>query len=108
MALTCLAHCDHVAQHLRRASDPGRKAVQIFQRIGDADGEYAALYTVAQATMLLGRTDEVLEAALLAVELCGIDVPTPAAVLAFSSVGMSYCWSGMFDKADDALEPLSS
>ena len=104
LALACLAHCDGVAQRLRRSSDASRKAAQIFRRIGDTAGESAALNTVADATMLLGRTDEALEAALLSVQLCDIDGPTPSAVLAFNCVGMSYCWSGMFDKADHALE----
>lgn len=104
LALACLAHCDRVAQRLRRASEASRKAAQIFQRIGDVAGESAALNTVAHATMLLGRTDEALEAALLSVQLCGADGATPAAVLAFNCAGMSYCWSGMFEKAADALE----
>lgn len=104
LALACLAHCDSVAQRLRRASEASRKAAHIFQRIGDAAGESAALNTFAHATMLLGRTDEALEAAMLSVQLCGVDGATPSAVLAFNCVGMSYCWSGMFDKAAASLE----
>jgi len=104
LALACLAHCDRVAQRLRRASEASRKAAQIFQRIGDAAGESSALNTVAHTTMLLGRTDEALEAALLSVQLCGVDGPTPSAVLAFNCLGKAYCWSGMFDKAFESLE----
>jgi len=104
LALACLAHCDRVAQRLRRASEASRKAAQIFQRIGDVTCESAALNTFAHASMLLGRTDEALEAALLSVQLCGADGATPLAVLAFDCVGMSYCWSGMFDKAAASLE----
>jgi diguanylate cyclase (GGDEF)-like protein len=104
LALACLAHCDRVAQRLRRASEASRKAAQIFQRIGDNAGESAALNTFAHSTMLLGRTDEALEAALLSVQLCGVDGATASSVLAFNCMGMSYCWSGMFDKAGAALE----
>lgn len=104
LALACVAHCDRVAQRLRRACEASRKAAQIFHRIGDTAGESAALNTVAHASMLLGRTDEALEAALLSVQLCGVDGLTPSAVLAFNCVGMSYCWSGMFDKASESLE----
>lgn len=104
LALACLAHCDRVAQRLRRASEASRKAAQIFRRIGDTAGESTALNTVAHATMLLGRTDEALEAALLSVQLCGVEGATTSAVLAFNAVGMSYCWSGMFDKAANSLE----
>jgi diguanylate cyclase (GGDEF)-like protein len=104
LALACLAHCDRVAQRLRRASEASRKAAQIFHRIGDTAGESAALNTFAHATMLLGRTDEALEAALLSVQLCGVDGAAPSAVLAFNCAGMSYCWTGMFDEAAASLE----
>ena len=104
LALACLAHCDAAAQHLRRASEASRKAAQIFRRIGDTAGESAALNTLADATMLLGRTDEALEATLLSVQLCGGGGPSLSTVLAYNCLGMSYCWSGMFDKADEALE----
>ena len=104
LALACLAHCDRVAQRLRRAGEASRKAAQIFQRIGDVANESAALNTFAHASMLLGRTDEALEAALLSVQLCGVDGAAPSAVLAFDCIGMSYCWSGMFDKACASLE----
>lgn len=104
LALACLAHCDRVAQRLRRASEASRKAAMIFQRIGDVARESAALNTVAHATMLLGRTDEALEAALLSVQLCGVEGASPSAVLAFNCLGMSYCWSGMYDKAASSLD----
>jgi diguanylate cyclase (GGDEF)-like protein len=103
-ALACLAHCDRVAQRLRRATEASRRAADIFRRIGDNAGESASLNTFAHATMLLGQTDESLEAALLSVQLCGVDGATASAVLAFNCLGMSYCWSGMFDKAAASLD----
>ncbi|MES2990753.1 MAG: GGDEF domain-containing protein [Pseudomonadota bacterium] len=104
LALACLAHCDRVAQRLRRASEASRRAAEIFRRIGDNAGESAALNTFAHSTMLLGQSDEALEAALLSVQLCGVGGATASAVLAFNALGMSYCWSGMHDKAAAALD----
>jgi diguanylate cyclase (GGDEF)-like protein len=103
-ALACLAHCDRVTQRLRRATDTSRRAAQLFQRLGDAEGEAAALNTLAHACMLLGRNDEAIEAALLSVRLCDVQVSTAQAVLAHNCLGMAYCWSGNFDKANDSLE----
>jgi len=103
-ALSCLAHCDRVAARPRRASETSRRAAQMFQRLGDADGESFALDTVSHCCMVLGRNDEAVEAALLSVRLCDIEKPTVQSVLAHNCLGMAYCWSGNFDRANDALE----
>ena len=103
-ALSCLAHCDRVTQRLRRASDTSRRAAQLFQRLGEPGGETSALNTLAHACMLLGRNDEAVEAALLSVRLCDVQVSTEQAVLAHNCLGLAYCWSGNFDKANDSLE----
>lgn len=103
-ALACLAHCDRVTQRLRRASDTSRRAAQLFQRLGEPEGETSALNTLAHACMLLGRNDEAVEAALLAVRLCDVHVSAAQSVLAHNCLGMAYCWSGNFDKANDSLE----
>lgn len=103
-ALGCLAHCDRVTQRLRRASETARRAAQLFQRAGDTDGETIALNTLSHACMLLGRTDESIEAALLSVTLCDSTAPTPTTVVAHNCLGMAHCWSGNFDKADASLE----
>ena len=103
-ALSCLAHCDRVGTRLRRASDAGRRAAQLFKQIGDAEGEAQALATLAQVCMLLGRNDEAVEAALLCVKLHRHHVPRPEAVLAYDVLGLAYCWSGDHDRAEAALE----
>ena len=71
-ALTCLAHCDRIDSRLRRASEASRRAAQIFEQIGDVEGEADALTTLAHVAMLLGRNDEAVEAAMLA---CGCARP---------------------------------
>src|SRR5690349_6623906 len=38
-ALACLAHCDRIGSRLRRASTTARRAAQIFEHLGDAQGE---------------------------------------------------------------------
>jgi diguanylate cyclase (GGDEF)-like protein len=103
-ALACLAHCDRVTQRLRRSSETARRAVQLFQRVGDAEGETMALNTLSHACMLLGRMDESVEAAMLSVTLCDVTKPTPTTVVAHNCLGMAYCWSGHFERANASLE----
>ena len=110
-ALACLAHCDRVAARLRRAADTSRRAAQLVEQLGDADGVAQALTTLAPVCMLLGRNDEAVEAALLCVRLCerlraDSDDRTPRlqAVLAHNCLGIAYCWSGEFVLAGGALE----
>ncbi len=103
-ALACLAHCDRVTQRLRRASETARRAAQLFQRVGDIEGETMALNTLSHSCMLLGRIDESVEAAMLSVTLCDSTAPTPTTVVAHNCLGMAYCWSGNFEKANASLE----
>lgn len=103
-ALACLAHCDRVTQRLRRSSETARRAAQLFQRVGDTEGETMALNTLCHACMLLGRNDEAVEAAMLSVTLCDATSPTPTTVVAHNGLGMAHCWSGNFEKADASLE----
>jgi len=103
-ALACLAHCDRVTQRLRRSSETARRAAQLFQRLGDTEGETMALNTLSHACMLLGRNDESVEAAMLSVTLCDSTAPTPTTVVAHNCLGMAYCWSGNFEKANASLE----
>ncbi len=103
-ALACLAQCDRVGSRLRRASDTSRRAAQLFQRLGEVEGEATALTTLAHVSMLLGRNDEAVEAALLCVRLCDADAPQPPAVFAHNCLGVAYCWSGNFERADEALQ----
>lgn len=104
-ALSCLAHCDRAAGRLQRASDTSRKAAQLFEHLGDVEGEAAALTTLAHVSMLLGRNDDAIEAALLCVRLCEPHaVLQPPAVFAHNCLGIAFGWSGSFDSAQRALE----
>jgi diguanylate cyclase (GGDEF)-like protein len=103
-ALACLAHCDRVASRLRRASEASRRAVQIFEQIGDVHGEAHALTTLAHVSMLLGRNEEAVEAALLAVRLGEGWAPQQQTVLAHNCLGLAYSWSGDHDRADVSLD----
>ena len=103
-ALSCLAHCDRIGSRLRRANETSRRAAQLFERLGDTDGEAKALMTLAQVSMLLGRNEEAVEAALLSVRLCNQKPPQPLAVLALNSLGLAYSWSGDHARAYAALE----
>jgi diguanylate cyclase (GGDEF)-like protein len=110
-ALACLAHCDRLASRLRRACDTSRRAAQLFEQLGDLGGEAQALTTLAHVSMLLGRNDEAVEAALLCVRLCerpraegDHGIPRLQAVLAYNCLGIAYSWSGEFVLARTALE----
>jgi diguanylate cyclase (GGDEF)-like protein len=103
-ALSCIAHCDRIASRLRRASELSRRAAQLFEQLGDAHGEAGALATLAHVCMLLGRNDEAIEAALLCVRLCDAEVPRAQTVVAYNCLGLTYSWSGDYDRADAALE----
>ena len=103
-ALSCLAHCDRIGSKLRRACDTARRAAQLFEQLGDVQGEAKALTTLAHAAMLLGRNEEAVEAAILAARLCDTQVPNPQTVLAYNCLGLTYCWSGDHARADAALE----
>lgn len=103
-ALACLAHCERVASRLRRASGAARRAAQLFEQLGDEAGEADALITLAHASVLLGRSDEAVEAALLAVRLADTRAPQRQTMLAHNCLGLAYSWSGDHDRADAALE----
>jgi len=103
-ALSCLAHCDRIGSKLRRACESARRAAQLFEQLGDVQGEAKALTTLAHAAMLLGRNEEAVEAAILSTRLCDTQVPQPQAVLAYNCLGLAYCWSGDHARADAALE----
>ncbi|MEO8059914.1 MAG: tetratricopeptide repeat-containing diguanylate cyclase [Burkholderiales bacterium] len=102
-AMSFLAHCDRIGSKLRRASDAARRAAQLFEQIGDAQGEANALTTLAHVTMLLGRNEEAVEAALLSAQLCDSGPAKAQTVLAYNVLGLAYCWSGDHARADAAL-----
>ncbi|MEO5733960.1 MAG: GGDEF domain-containing protein [Rubrivivax sp.] len=103
-ALSCLARSDSLGSRLRRAADTARRAAQLFQRLGDAEGETVVQNTLSHACMLLGRNDEAIEAALLSASLGDAAQPTAAMVAAHNCLGMAYCWSGNHDRSNAALD----
>jgi len=103
-ALAYLAHCDRVGSRLRRASEEARRAAQLFEQLGDMQGEASALTILAHVSMLLGRNDEAVEAAILGVRLCDAQTAQPQTALAYNSLGLAYSWSGDHQRADAALE----
>jgi diguanylate cyclase (GGDEF)-like protein len=118
-ALACLAHCDRIGSRLRRASTTARRAAQIFEHLGDAQGEAGALITLTHVSMLLGRNEEAVEAALLSVRLCDSTTlrspadgdtpqperpPNPQAVLAHNCLGLAFSWSGDHVRGAASLE----
>jgi diguanylate cyclase (GGDEF)-like protein len=106
-ALSCLAHGDRIGSKLRRASEAARRAAQLFEQLGDPKGESTALTTLAHVSMLLGRNEEAVEAALLCVRLCDTR-PQPPTILAYNSLGLAYSWSGDHKRADAAFETAVS
>jgi tetratricopeptide (TPR) repeat protein len=103
-ALACLAHCDRIDSRLRRANETSRMAAKLFEQLGDAQGEAKALLTLAHVSMLLGRNEEAVEAALLSVRLCNLKAPQALAVPAFNSLGLAYSWSGDHERAYQSLD----
>jgi diguanylate cyclase (GGDEF)-like protein len=103
-ALSCLAHCDRIGSRLRRASEASRRAAQLFEQLGDVQGEANALTTLTHVLMLLGRNDEAVEAALLCVRLCEQQPLQPQTVLAHNCLGLAYSWAGDHDRGDASLE----
>ena len=116
-ALACLAHCDRIGSRLRRASTSARRAAQLFEQLGDVHGEAGALITLTHVSMLLGRNEEAVEAALLSVRLSEgwsarqggaapqpVRPPHPQTVLAHNCLGLAYSWSGDHVRADASLE----
>lgn len=102
-ALACLAHCDRVIARLRRSAETARHAAHLFQAEGDVDGESSALITLAHVSMLLGRNDEAVEAAVMSLRLCDPQDSPNKALLAHNCLGLAYAWAGNFDKANAAL-----
>ncbi len=103
-ALACLAHCDRLGSKARLACESARRAAQIFEQLGDTQGEANALTTLAHASILLGSNEEAVEAAILATLLCEIGMPNAQTVLAYNCLGLAYCWSGDHTLADASFE----
>lgn len=102
-ALLCLAHCDRMLSRYRRAHRASQRAAHTFQLLGDTSGEVMALTTHAIVSINLGRNEEALEAALLAVRLSQTLDNDEHSVLSYNALGVAYFWSHGFEKAEHAL-----
>jgi diguanylate cyclase (GGDEF)-like protein len=102
-ALLCLAHCDRMLSHYRRAHRASQRAAHDFQLLGDTSGEVMALTTHAFVAINLGRNEEAVEAALLSVRLSELLDKDEHSVLSYNALGAAYFWSHHFDKAEQAL-----
>lgn len=102
--LAFLAHCYRLGEpQLQNSCEASRRAAQLFESMGDREGEARALITLAHVTLILGRNDESVETALMAARLCdGSNGALP--VLAYNILGLAYSWTGDEQRADDALE----
>lgn len=103
-ALLCLAHCDRMLSRYRRAHRASQRAAHQFQLLGDTSGEVMALTTHAIVSVTLGRNEEALEAALLAVRLSQFLENDEHSVLSYNALGVAYFWSSGFEKAEQALQ----
>lgn len=103
-ALSVLAHCDRLGSRPRRACDAARRSAQLFEQLGDAQGEANALITLAHASILIGRNEEAIEAAILSTLLCEVEGANAQTVLAYNCLGLAYCWSGDHARADASFE----
>ena len=102
-ALLCLAHCDRMLSHYRRAHRASQRAAQLFHLLGDTSGEVMALTTHAFVSINLGRNEEAVEAALLSVRLSQFLEMEEHSVLSYNALGVAYFWSHSFEKAEQAL-----
>ena len=103
-ALLCLAQCDRIGSRLRRAADTARRAAQIFESMGDATGEANGLTSLSQVCILLGRTDEAYESALLGLRLAEMEGASQQLVIAHHTLGLASCGAGNFERAQQCLE----
>ena len=107
-ALSRLAHIDRLCSRHRRAVDAATRAALLFKSLGDLADEAIAHTSHANASIVLARPEEAVEAALLSVELGRLAPPGIHAVLAHNALGLAYGWSGNFPAAQAALEAAST
>lgn len=89
--------------HIVAALRSSRRASRLLRLSGDEVGEARALSTVAQAAGSLGRDEEAVEAALLAVHLSK-DLPgARLQTRTHIALGLAYLWSHRFERARNAL-----
>jgi len=103
-ALTVQAHVLRLRSRLAAAHRVAQQAAAVYRDLHEHHGEAQALVQVAHAASSLGRTEEAVEAALLAVKLLQTQ-PSPALLAsAHNALGAAYFWSGAHDRARAAFE----
>ena len=103
-ALTVQAHVLRLRSRLAAAHRVAQQAAAVYRDLHEHHGEAQALVQVAHAASSLGRTEEAVEAALLAVKLLQAQ-PSPALLAsAHNALGAAYFWSGAHDRARAAFE----
>lgn len=103
-ALACLADCDRQLSQLRRAYSNSQSAVHLLRQAQDLAGEVMALTTLAHVATNLGRVDEAVESALLAVGLSDGLPLSHLQPLVHNYLGVTFCWGQDFGRAESALE----
>lgn len=103
-ALACLADCDRLRSHLRRAHRNSLSAVHLLRQGQDLAGEVMALTTLSHTAGSLGRLDEAVESARLAVTLSEGLPPSHLQPLAYNYLGTALLWSRDFARAESAFE----
>ena len=103
-ALACLADCDRQLSLLRRAHRNAQLAVYLLRQGQDRAGEVMALTTLSHAAAHLGRLDEAVEHARLAVSLADALPPSHLQPLAHDALGIALLWCHDFARAEAAFE----
>lgn len=103
-ALACLADCDRQLSRLRRAFGNSQSAVHLLRMAQDLAGEVMALTTLAHTAASLGRSDEAVESALLAVSLSEAMPVSHLQPLAHNYLGTAFLWCQDLVRAEAAFE----
>lgn len=103
-ALACLADCDRQLARLRRAHRNGQSAVHLLRHEQDLAGEVMALTTLTHTAADLGRLDEAVENARLAVTLAEGLPSSHLQPLAHNALGTALLWCRDFARAEAAFE----
>jgi diguanylate cyclase len=103
-ALACLADCDRLRSHLRRAHRNSLSAVHLLRHGQDLAGELMALTTLSHTAASLGRLDDAVESARLAVTLSEGLSPSHLQPLAHNYLGTALLWCKDFARAESAFE----
>jgi diguanylate cyclase (GGDEF)-like protein len=103
-ALACLADCDRQLSQLRRAHRNGQSAVYLLRQGQDLAGEVVALTALSLTAADLGRLDEAVENARLAVSLAEGLPPSHLQPLAHNALGTALLWCKDYARAGSAFE----